>query len=127
MSELIDARRAIRHWKAKSEKLEAKLDKAHSDIDCMVKKAAAKHRPAYDEQSMNIMGLQEQLDDAQEFAKRCANSPVGQMVKQLEAVREVYEYAKRTESIHEKAINLYLLTDVRERLKAAIEEIRNER
>jgi len=42
---------------------------------------------------------------------------------QLEAVRKVYEYAKRTESIHEKAINLYLLTDVRERLKAAIGEV----
>jgi len=62
VSELIDARRAIRHWKAKSEKLEAQLDKAHSDIHCMVKKAAAKHRPAYDEQSTKIMKLQARLE-----------------------------------------------------------------
>jgi len=42
-------------------KTEAKLAKAHSDIRCMVEKAAAKHRPAYDEQSMKIMKLEAKL------------------------------------------------------------------
>ena len=36
-----------------------------------------------------IAKLEEELKDAKSFAKRCADSPVGQMIKQLDAVRKL--------------------------------------
>ena len=43
-------------------KLQAQVDKLNGDIRIMVEKAAAKYRPAYDEQAQTICKLQEQVD-----------------------------------------------------------------
>ena len=46
------------------EQLTKERDKLKSDIQEMVRKAASKHRPAYDEQQQRISVLTEERDDA---------------------------------------------------------------
>lgn len=72
--------------------------------------------------------LQEQLADAQDFAKRCANSPVGQMVKQLEAVRGVvteFDCKPIKYSSVSKSFLYQRMLTFEKCLKAAIGELEN--
>lgn len=49
---------------------DAQIAKLQDDIRQMIEKAAAKHRPAYHEQSMKIMALEDHIAELEAICKR---------------------------------------------------------